>query len=154
MKRVAAVIALVVALLVGYYVAIPGNQGDSKTGDFSTVKQKSYGVALKLDREVYSPTDEMTITIVNNGNLNITTCYNFRLYKLNDGQWVEVPVNLMFIQVAVTIEPGKSWAQRVKLSSLNLEPGHYKIEKTVVATDPVTKMAMGQEVWAEFDVKG
>jgi len=60
----------------------------------------------------------------------------------------------MFIQVAVTIEPGKSWAQRVKLSSLNLEPDHYKIEKTVVVTDPVNKMAMGLEVWAEFDVKG
>jgi len=66
----------------------------------SAIEGKSYGVALKLNRTVYSPTDEMTITVVNNGNLNVTTGYNFRLYKLRDGQWVEVPANLMFIQVA------------------------------------------------------
>ena len=54
----------------------------------------------------------------------------------------------------MTIEPGKSWTQRVKLSSLNLEPGHYKIVKIVSVTDPVNKTAMGLEVWAEFDVKG
>ena len=66
----------------------------------------------------------------------------------------EVPVNLVFIEVTVVVEPGKSWEQRIDLSKLNLEPGHYAIVKTLVFTDPVTKNAMGVDEWAEFDVEG
>ena len=109
---------------------------------------------ILLDKTVYSPNDTMIITITNNGNCNFTTGYAFKLYRLENGTWREVPVNMAFIEVAVVIEPGKSWEQRVNLVNLNLEPGHYRIEKTVVVTDPVNKMSLGIEAWAKFEVKG
>nr|WP_240910788.1 immunoglobulin-like domain-containing protein [Thermococcus sp. MAR1] len=139
---------------VGYHLASSGNG----TSDLSPKDEPAVTTLpenpMKLDKTVYSPNDTMVMTITNNGNANFTTGYAFKLYKLENGTWKEVPVNLMFIEIAIIIEPGKSWEQRVKLSSLNLKPGHYKIEKTVVVTEPVNKMSMGIKAWAEFDVRG
>jgi hypothetical protein len=162
-RKIIPVLLIVLLIPVGYYLASSGNAvSDSPNGGgTSDLPPKDEPAVttppenpMKLDKTVYSPTDTMVITITNNGNANFTTGYAFRLYKLENGTWKEVPVNLAFIEVAVVIEPGKSWEQRVNLADLNLEPGHYKIEKTVVVTDPVNKMSMGIEAWAEFDVRG
>ncbi|NJE10467.1 immunoglobulin-like domain-containing protein [Thermococcus sp. MAR1] len=154
MRKVLPVLLIFLLISVGYHLASSGNG----TSDLSPKDEPAVTTLpenpMKLDKTVYSPNDTMVMTITNNGNANFTTGYAFKLYKLENGTWKEVPVNLMFIEIAIIIEPGKSWEQRVKLSSLNLKPGHYKIEKTVVVTEPVNKMSMGIKAWAEFDVRG
>ncbi|NJE31326.1 hypothetical protein E3E38_09760 [Thermococcus sp. 18S1] len=163
MRKIIPVLLIVLLIPIGYYLASSGNAASDSPNGGGTLDLPPKGEPavttppenpMKLDKTVYSPNDTMVITITNNGNANFTTGYAFKLYKLEDGTWKEVPVNLMFIEIAVMIEPGKSWEQRVNLADLNLEPGHYKIEKTVVVTDPVNKMSMGIEAWAEFDVGG
>ena len=170
MRKIIPVLLLILLIPAGYYIApywggTSNGSSDGKnithapTGgcpiiENSTPECRPINDFMKLDKTVYSPTDMMVITITNNGNANFTTGYDFKLYRLENGAWKEVPVNLAFIEVAVVIEPGKSWEQRVNLAHLNLKPGHYRIEKTVVVTDPVNKMSMGIEAWTEFDVRG
>ena len=147
MRRIAVVIVLVFAVVIGYNLAFPQNAATPG------VKTRNLAV-LKLDKRVYLPTDEMRVTVVNEGNVNVTTGYGFVLYKLDDGRWVEVPLNVSFAQIVVTIAPGRSWTQTVNLSRLHLAPGRYRILKIVVVTDPVTKMSMGRVLWGEFEVRG
>jgi len=165
MKRVILVMLLIFGLVLAYQVLpIQSNHpedGGQEKGSINLnetlgpiVPVENTSQIILLDKSVYSPTDTMVISITNNGNANFTTGYDFKLYRLENGTWKEVPVNLAFIEVAVVIEPGKSWEQRVNLAHLNLKPGHYRIEKTVVVTDPVNKMSMGIEAWTEFDVRG
>ncbi|WP_297506961.1 immunoglobulin-like domain-containing protein [Thermococcus sp.] len=146
MRRVLALLLILVVGISAYYL-LSGKEGKASQGE------QNRAVFLKLDKAVYTSEDTMTITIVNRGNVTITTSYNFRLYKLENGEWKEVPVKLMFIQVAVTIEPGKSWEQKVKLSDLGLSPGHYMIEKSVSFKDKTGSPA-GLKLQAEFEVRG
>ncbi|QDA31401.1 hypothetical protein FH039_07025 [Thermococcus indicus] len=170
MRKIIPVLLIVLLIPVGYYFASywggsansgpgEGNIAHAPTGgcpiiENSTPECRPMNDFMKLNRTVYSPNDTMVITITNNGNVNFTTSYHFSLYRLENGTWKEVPVNLMFIEIAVIIEPGKSWEQRVNLADLNLEPGRYKIEKTVVVTEPVNKRSIGIKASAEFDVRG
>ncbi|ASJ13921.1 immunoglobulin-like domain-containing protein [Thermococcus radiotolerans] len=170
MRKSIPVLLLILLIPAGYYITSywGGSSNGSSDGknithaptggcpiiENSTPECRPMNDFMKLDKTVYSPTDTMVISITNNGNANFTTGYHFKLYRLENGTWKEVPVNLAFIEVAVVIEPGKSWEQRVNLAHLNLKPGHYRIEKTVVVTDPVNKMSMGIEAWTEFDVRG
>ena len=159
MRKIIPVLLVILLVPAGYYLAAhwrspaDGSSDGKVLTHASQDKGSGIGSLLKLDKTVYSPNDTMIITITNNGNANITTGYAFRLYKLEKGMWKEIPVNLVFIEIAVVIEPGKSWEQRVNLADLNLEPGHYKIVKRISITDPLNKRAMAMEVWAEFDVK-
>ncbi|KUH34670.1 hypothetical protein APY94_00335 [Thermococcus celericrescens] len=163
MRKVVPVLLIVLLIPVGYYLASSGNAASDSpngggTSDLPLKDEPAVTTPpenpMKLDRTVYSPTDTMVITITNENNINATTSYHFKLYRLENGTWKEVPVNLMFIEIAVIIEPGKSWEQRVNLADLNLTPGHYRIEKMVSFTEPGNKMAMATRAWAEFDVKG
>ncbi|ASJ09366.1 hypothetical protein A3L11_09040 [Thermococcus siculi] len=169
MRKIIPVLLIILLIPVGYYLAsywgsaadgspngrdIDHPPTDGPIIGNSTPERPPANDFLKLDKTTYSPTDTMTITVTNNGNLNATTSYHFKLYRLEGGEWKEVPVNLVVIEIAVIIEPGKSWQQRVNLAQLNLEPGHYAIVKTLVFTDPVNQHAMGVEGWAEFDVEG
>ncbi|ASJ07252.1 immunoglobulin-like domain-containing protein [Thermococcus pacificus] len=148
MRKVIPVLLIILLVPVGYYFASYwGSPADGSSGgkDLThTSPDSGLGTEtlLKLDKTVYSPNDTMLITITNKGDGNITTGYAFRLYRLENGTWNEVPVNLVFIEVAVVIEPGKSWEQKVNLADLKLDQGHYRIVKTVSVTDPVTKMAL------------
>ena len=165
MKRAILVMLLIFGLVLAYQVIPTQNSlpeaGSRENGSIDLnetlgpiVPGENTSPILLLDKTVYSPNDTMVITITNNGNGNFTTGYAFKLYRLENGTCREVPVNMAFIEVAVVIEPGKSWEQRVNLANLNLEPGHYRIGKTVVVTDPVNKMGLGIEGWAEFEVIG
>ncbi|ASJ04728.1 MULTISPECIES: immunoglobulin-like domain-containing protein [Thermococcus] len=156
MNRIIPVLLIVLLVPLGYYLTSTERSiADSgQEGDAGMVPIESNGIVLKLDRTSYSPRDTMVLRVINKANLNATTSYHFKLYRLENGEWKEVPVNLVFIEVAVVVEPGKSWEQRVKLSSLNLGPGHYKIVKKVSLTGPETGTATSVDVWAEFDVNG
>nr|QEK15731.1 hypothetical protein FPV09_02285 [Thermococcus aciditolerans] len=163
MRKVVPVLLIVLLIPVGYYLASSGNAANGSPDGKGTpdLPSKDEPVIttppenpMKLDRTVYSPTDTMVITITNENDINATTSYHFKLYKLENGTWKEVPVNLMFIEIAVIIEPRKSWEQWVNLADLNPTPGHYRIEKMVSFTEPVNKMSMTTRAWAEFDVNG
>lgn len=143
-------IAVVVLVVAGYGAF----SWDGKEASGSPQDSHAKFVKMELDKSVYSPSDTMTIRITNEGKVNVTTSYHFRLYREENGEWKEVPVNLMFIEIAVSIEPGKSWEQKVNLADLKLSPGHYKIAKKVILTSPGTENAASYEVSAEFDVKG
>jgi len=162
MKRVLLVVLLLLGIVFAYQVlSTHGNASDGLTvrenpsdlnetlGPIVFVENASF---MHPDKAFYSPNDTMILTITNKGNGTVTTGYAFRLYRLEDWEWKEIPVNLMFAEVLVTIEPGKSWEQRIDLSKLNLEPGHYRIEKALVITDPVNKMSMKIKAWTEFNV--
>lgn len=149
MKRVLIGVLLLV-LMGGAAMVVYFRGGDDvvkASGD-----EYSERIKLELNGVTYSPRDTLTLRIVNNYNESITTGYHFQLYRMENGDWKEVPLNLMFIEVAVTIEPGESWEQQVNLSSLNLEPGNYRIVKKVLINSPEAETPLSTEVWAEFEV--
>ena len=155
MRKVVPVLLILLLVPVGYYIGTQGKESGSTgyngTSEIS-FRAENLSVVMKLDRGSYAANDTLQLVIINRGKLNATTGYGFRLYRLENGKWVEVPVRLMFIQTAVIIPPGKEWEQGVKLSDLNLKPGHYRIVKSVVLSDQKTHNAVSMEVWAEFDV--
>ncbi len=140
MKKVILSVLIVVGL-VAIYAFIPQGSAEASQGKETPVK-------ISLDRTCYSPTDTLVLTITNNGNETITVGYPFELYREENGKWVEVKVDLMFIQSVVQLEPGKSWTQKVSLSKLNLSPGHYKIVKRASTQDRTFTLS------AEFCVEG
>ncbi|CAD5244385.1 immunoglobulin-like domain-containing protein [Thermococcus camini] len=139
MRKVLPVLLIVLLVPLGYYIASSDGARNLPNGE---------GIVLKLDKSSYTPSDVMVLTLLNNADTNATTSYHFKLYRLEGGKWKEVPVNMMFIEIAVVIEPGKSWEQKVKLSDLGLTPGHYKIVKEVFLGGTTVKAG------AEFDING
>ncbi|ASI99023.1 immunoglobulin-like domain-containing protein [Thermococcus celer] len=148
MRRIIPVLLIVLLVPLGYYMASSGGNGSKGSQNL----QDSEGIVLELGKSVYSTKDVMTLTVVNNAKTNVTTGYHFRLYKLENGEWKELKLDLMFVEIAVVIKPGGSWEQRIDLSRLNLEPGHYRITKRVSLDSPAGN-AISKEVGAEFDVR-
>ncbi|WP_258084255.1 immunoglobulin-like domain-containing protein [Thermococcus thermotolerans] len=142
MRKIVPVLLILLLVPAGYYMTLSDEESTGKQN-----LQNDNGVSLELDKVTYSPGDTMVITLINNASTNATASYHFKLYKLEGKAWKEVPVNLMFIEIAVVIEPGKSWEQKVDLSRLNLEPGHYKIVKEVYLEGTTVKAE------AEFDIR-
>ncbi|MEO2151192.1 MAG: immunoglobulin-like domain-containing protein [Thermococcus sp.] len=140
-KRAVLAVLIIAGLVAGYFLV--GSSGSAKASP-----DKKAPVTLSLDRERYSPTDTMVMTITNNGNETVTVGYPFELYREENGEWVNVNVDLMFIQSVVQLEPGKSWTQKVSLSQLKLSSGHYKIVKKV------STQQMTLTVSAEFYIEG
>ncbi|ASJ11176.1 hypothetical protein A3L12_07630 [Thermococcus sp. P6] len=142
MRRAIPVLLIALLIPAGYYIASRGNDGTRNLPEGG-------GVVLGLDKTTYSPEDTMTLTISNGANVSVTTGYAFKLYRLEGGEWKEVPLELAFIEMAVTIEPGRSWEQKIDLSKLHLEPGRYRITKTVVLE---YEKAVSKELGVEFEV--
>ncbi|WP_297513389.1 immunoglobulin-like domain-containing protein [Thermococcus sp.] len=140
-KRAVLAVLIIVGLVAGYLIL--GHNGSAEASHDNNTP-----VTLSLDRERYSTTDTMLMTITNNGNETVTVGYPFELYREENGEWVKVNVDLMFIQSVVQLEPGKSWTQKVSLSQLKLSSGHYKIVKKV------STHQMTLTVSAEFYIEG
>ena len=156
MRKVVPVLLVLLLVPVGYYIGTQGKASGStghKGSSEISFRAENLSVVMNLDRSSYTANDTLRLTMINRGKLNATTGYGFRLYRLENGKWVEVPVRMMFIQTAVIIPPGKEWEQRVKLSDLELTPGHYKIVKSVILSDQKTHNAVSMDVGAEFDVR-
>ncbi|NJE48552.1 hypothetical protein E3E30_03030 [Thermococcus sp. 9N3] len=140
-KRAVLAVLIIVGLVAGYFLIGSNSSAEASQG-------KKAPINLSLDRERYSPTDTMVLTVTNNGNETVTVGYPFELYREENGKWVKVNVDLMFIQSVVQLEPGKSWTQKVSLSQLKLSSGHYKIVKKV------STQQMTLTVSAEFYIEG
>lgn len=141
MRKAVLAVLIIVGLVAGYFLI--GSNGPAKASP-----NEKAPVTLSLDRERYSPTDTMVLTITNNGNETVTVGYPFELYREENGKWVRVNVELMFIQSVVQLEPGESWTQKVSLSQLKLSPGHYRIEKKVSTPEGTLSVS------AEFYIEG
>ena len=145
MRKIVPALLIVLLVPVGYFLA-SSNGSTAIDGDTGKVPQ-GQGIKVVLDRTVYSPDDTLTLKVTNGESVNATTGYAFTLYRLENGEWRELQLNLVFVEIAVIIKPGESWEQKVDLSRLNLEPGHYKIVKEVYIEG--TKVKVG----TEFDIK-
>ncbi len=141
MKRAVLAVLIIAGLVAGYFLVGSSGSAEASQG-------KKAPINLSLEGERYSPTDTMVLTVTNNGNETVTVGYPFELYREENGKWVKVNVDLMFIQSVVQLEPGKSWTQKVSLSQLKLSSGHYKIVKKV------STQQMTLTVSAEFYIEG
>jgi hypothetical protein len=157
MKRVILVLLLLSGVVFAYQVFLTqgnpqgGSQGKipenaANLGPIVPVEDTS--IVIHLNKCVYSPEDTLILTVANHQNSTLRTGYGFRLYRRENGGWVEVQLNLVFPAVVVEVGPGKSWEQKIDLSKLNLESGSYRIEKQVCSE--------GVCIYehAEFEVRG
>ncbi len=157
MRKIIPVLLIILLLPVGYFV-VP-HHGDNNGGPSSRENSINLNETLgpivfsgpsviQLDKRVYSSEDTLTLTIINRDNFTLITGYDFRLYRLENGEWVEVKLNLTFPEVLIEIKPGESWEQTIGLSKLKLKPGTYRIEKRICSSGVCSPH------WAEFEVRG
>ncbi|MCD6373264.1 MAG: hypothetical protein J7L37_06950 [Thermococcus sp.] len=138
--------------------------GESTPPENTGVSQTS--VLMVLDREVYHAGETATLTIINNGSETLLVGVAYKLYRLEGGEWREVPLGLTFTMIGYMIPPGGNWSQRIGLvtsvkgeSELGtlapLPPGKYRIEKTVTI-DRGRCRTRSDEITlsAEFEVVG
>ena len=153
MRKLIPALLVVLLLPVGYLLASHHGVGSGSRGNTVNLNEtlglvvvSGHGV-VQLDGQVYPMNGTLTLTIINDGNSTLTTGYGFRLYRLENGEWIEVKLNLVFLEVLVEIKPHSSWSQGIDLSRLNLKPGTYKIEKRVCFNG-----VCGPQ-WAEFEIR-
>jgi hypothetical protein len=101
---------------------------------------------LVLDGSTYHVGDNMTLTIINNGNKTLLLGEYYMFYRFENGSWKAIETGLTFTMIGYMIPPGGSWSQRVPLAILvkggsafgtlkPLPPGRYRIVKTVSVED-------------------
>ena len=157
MRKILPVLVIILLVPVGYFMVSHHGSNDSgpSSRENSINLNETLGPivffgpsAIQLDKRVYSSEDTLTLTIINRDNFTLTTGYDFRLYRLENDEWVEVKLNLSFPEVLIQIKPGESWEQKICLSKLKLKPGTYRIEKRVCSS------GICGPHWAEFEVRG
>ena len=118
-------------------------------------------VTMTLDRSAYRAGERLNLTIINNGGETLLVGSFYRLYRLEDGKWNEIPLGFSFTGIGYQIGPGQNWSQTIPLMVARngklepLPPGRYRIEKTVIidrgrcgrGSDEIT-------LSAEFEVVG
>ncbi|ANF23501.1 immunoglobulin-like domain-containing protein [Thermococcus piezophilus] len=143
MRKAVPVLLALLIIPVAYFLASSMGGDIGGTDEIPAVPD----VVLKLDKTSYAPDETMVLTVVNNADSEATTGYEFQLYRLENGNWKEVNLDMAFIEIAIIIEPGKSWEQIIDLSKLNIDPGHYKIVKSIFVGNVTVKPE------TEFDIK-
>ena len=153
MRKLIPALLIVLLLPVGYLLAPHHGAGSGSGGNTVNLNEtlgpvvvSGHGV-VQLDGQAYPMNGTLTLTITNDGNSTLATGYGFRLYRLENGRWVEVKLNLVFPEVLVEIKPHSSWSQEIGLSRLSLKPGTYRIEKRVCFNGVCSPQ------WAEFEIR-
>ncbi|WP_456452846.1 immunoglobulin-like domain-containing protein [Thermococcus sp.] len=125
------------------------------------VSPGALSIAMVLDNSTYHPGETLTLTIVNNGSERLIAGAFYRLYRLENGRWKEIPTGFSFTGIGYGIEPGQSWSQAVPLRVERngklepLEPGRYRIEKTVMIDRGRSSRRIEEiTLSAEFEVVG
>ncbi|MEM4417538.1 MAG: hypothetical protein QXD32_05725 [Nitrososphaerota archaeon] len=91
------------------------------------------GVMLILDRtKLYSGQHTLKYTIVNNLEEPISFGAAYDVQMLRDGEWVSVEwmKDRVWILIYYSLEPGKSFSNKVELP-MNVEAGDYRLVKEV-----------------------
>lgn len=107
-------------------------------------------VQLGIDKNVYASGDKLQLTVNNVGDsLDVSFGRAFKL-ELVEGETVtEVPLDLMFTEDLVIVEPGKNFTQEVELK--DLKPGTYRISKNLFIENQETNSEMPAQVILQKD---
>lgn len=150
------------AVAIGLAMALLGwNTGSievpvhSKEGPVWTEQLPSSGdmtmeqiVTMQTDKELYSGTDTLKLTLKNTGSSTVFFGYPYHVEKWQGEEWMVVPPKeeQFFIMIAIYLKPGEQWEQEIVLDGL--EDGSYRIVKTVEIEGKDEKYP----VYAEFGV--
>lgn len=78
-------------------------------------------------------TEKITVIITNNSDYEITVGEEYRLQKLNDEKWEEIPISIIWNDLGISIPPGKSHSFQYEFNTVvTLEKeASYRIIKSV-----------------------
>lgn len=91
-------------------------------------------VVLHLDKEIYHPNDTVTITLrsLRTGKVQFGT--HFGVQRFEDGNWVEVPLDLVWTLELLGLLPGQAFRQSFTPAddfSETPKPGRYRVVKKI-----------------------
>ena len=89
----------------------------------------SNGVELKINKNAFTASETMNLTIDNNSDSLISFGRPYMFEQFKEGQWSEYPLELAFTLELIIIDPGKTFDQSVLIDKL--EPGKYRILKNI-----------------------
>lgn len=95
------------------------------------VPRPEINAAISMNKESYQSTDEAKLTLENFGPTLLSLTMHYTIEKKIDGTWRKVPLDLAFIEIAITLGVGQKHEQGVNLSELSA--GHYRVIKTIRA---------------------
>jgi hypothetical protein len=118
----------------GYYLGADGAWVENNsTNDTTNVDNNLKNITMKTEKNIYNlGTKEITICITNNGKQPTYYGLQYEVEKFEDNKWVKVSFKEqpMFIEIAYSLEPGKTNSQVISLENLeNLTAGKYRIVK-------------------------
>lgn len=93
---------------------------------------------LELDDDEYQPGDTVHIRLTNTGKTPLHFGYAFRVERWDDGQWTDVPLDLVWIEILVALNPGEDFSQELVPAegfSQEPKPGLYRLVKDVYCAD-------------------
>ena len=91
-------------------------------------------VTLRLDQETYRPNETVTLTLRSLRTGSVFYGHPFRVERFEDGDWVEVPLDRLFILIGLTMHLGQSFQQSFVPAQDFFEtprPGRYRVVKEV-----------------------
>ncbi len=107
-----------------------------------------FDARLTLDQDAYQPEDTIIIAVINTGETTIQLGHPFQVEYLDNGEWVEVGLDLAWIFVIEEIEPGFDFQQELVPAEdfqEEPEPGNYRVVKEVRCTVTEQTRNLGDE---------
>lgn len=110
------------------------------------------GVEMSVQPDMAKPGEELALTIRNETGEIVSYGAAFELEREVNGDWEQIELDLAFIQILLTLDPGEGATESVPLPD-DLEPGVYRIIKTFDLPGPDQAEApRRQRPSAEFEV--
>ncbi|MFC7371593.1 immunoglobulin-like domain-containing protein [Fictibacillus iocasae] len=113
------------AMLIGLAACgTPEKKDGSHSGGGSPAVVEEQGVEMKIAEDGGKP----KLVITNNTEKMVTAGMHYKLEKKKDGGWEHVNSDMMFMEKAFVIKPGKSFDQEIELKK---DEGEYQVSKEV-----------------------
>jgi len=110
----------------------PDGEPEDAIAALIRVPAAEINASARLDRTVYGDGEETAVlTLENAGPTVLVFGVDYRIEKLEDGEWRDVPLDLAFIDIALMLQPGQSHELQVDLRKLG--PGEYRVVKPLWA---------------------
>ncbi len=107
---------------------------------------RDVGVVLSLDKTELRGDRELTYTIVNESQREISFGEPYDVQVLKDGRWVstEWMRDKVWIMVLYTLRPGESFSRAIYLPT-DVEPGVYRLVKEVTVVETGERLVLTAE---------
>jgi len=145
-------VAVTLILLFSAIIYLANSREKQKTPQVPAAK-------MVIDRSIYRVGDNLTLTIINDGNEPLLVGAFYRLYRFENGEWKSISTGITVTGIGYQIGPGQNWSQTVFLMRERngklepLPPGRYRIEKTVIIDRGLCGRRSDEiTLSAEFDV--